>query len=362
MNPLSNKPVLELFVGGNIYKGWKDVEVFLDLETIAHYTSLQCAYTELDGVVINNGEACEVKIDGELVLTGYIDRTEYSAESDDWDLRVEIRSKTADLVDCSAGYSQIKDRAADKVAEEICKPFGIKVQWESERDPKQITWKIEPLDTCMDVLIMIASECNMILTTNAEGDVIFTDAGTDNLGTLSLGKEILTLSVVDDWTDRFSEYICVGDNQSYRDDWMGGKETVLKKGNVRTTIKDEAINRYRPKMLMTDDVANGQSSKELAEFERDRSISLGRVVTVRVRSWKHLTGLWDINKRLNVNAHPIIIAEDWLITSVALLLNHDDGYVAEMTLSPPEGYGSKMYGVQSPASSGGGSSTPKWIQ
>lgn len=356
---IKKKPELSLFVGGQIYTGWKGSEIYLDLESLAHYVSLQCAYTTKDGITIQNGEACELMIDGELILTGYIDRTEHSVKGDSFDLNVEIRSKTADLVDCSAGYSQIKDRSAQAVAEEICKPFGINVKWESERPPKQITWKIEPTETCFDVLAMIACECNLILTTNGIGDVVFTDAGTENLGTLTLGKEILELSVVNDWTDRFSDYICVGDNQSYRDDWKGGKETVLKKGSVRTTIKDEEINRYRPTMLMTDDVANGQNTKEMAEFERDRAISLGKIITVRVRGWRHLSGIWDINKRLNIAAMPIIIATDWLITSTTLLLNGDDGHVAEMTLSPPEGFGSKMYGEKK--ESYDTTYVPRWI-
>lgn len=354
------KPKLELVVGGNIYTGWKAVEIFLDLETIAHYASLECAYTEKDGVKIELGEACEVKIDNELILTGYIDRTEYDIQKDAKDLRIEIRSKTADLVDCSAGYSQIKDRAADKVAGEICKPFGIDVKWESERPPKKITWKIEPMDTGFDVLKMIASECNMILTTNGAGDVIFTDAGTENVATLALGKNILTLNVVDDHTDRFSDYIVVGNNQSYRDGWIGGSETVLKKGSVRTTIKDKGIKRHRPTMMISDDVANGENTKALAEFERDRNISLGRVITTRVTTWKHAAGVWNINKRLNVQASPIIVAESWLITSVTLFLNHDDGYTTEITASPPEGFGAKMYGASPPKPSSG-SSKPDWL-
>ncbi|PWD89603.1 hypothetical protein DC081_09135 [Ignatzschineria cameli] len=362
MTSLAKKPKVELYVGGGIYTGWKGVEIYLDLETLAHYASLQCAYTIQDGVTIQNGEECELKINGELVLTGYIDRTEHSVQGDSFDLNIEIRSKTADLVDCSAGYNQIKDRSAQAVAEEICKPFGIQVKWESQRSPKQITWKIEPADTCFDVLTMIARECNMILTTNGAGDVVFTDAGTENVGTLTLGKEILSLSVVDDWSDRFSDYICVGDNQSYRDDWIGGDETVIKKGSVRTTIKDEEINRYRPTMLMTDDVANGQNTKEMAEFERDRAISLGKEITVRVRGWYHLIGLWEINKRLNIMALPIIVAEDWLITSTTLLLNHDDGYVAELHVAPPEGYGSKMYGAAPKSDGKKGSGKVQWIE
>lgn len=342
----NDKPLLELYVGGNIYKSWKASEIHLDLESLAHYAALECAYTEEDGITIKNGEACQIKIDGELILTGYIDRTEHDLTHDSFSLGIEIRSKTSDLVDCSAGYSQIKDRSALSIAEEICKPFGINVKWESERDPKQITWKIEPLDTCFDVLVMIACECNLILTTNGEGDVIFADAGTENVGTLTLGKELLSINVVDDWTERFSEYICVGDNQSYRDDWLGGEATTLKKGNVRTTVKDEEINRYRPMMMMTDDVASGENTKEKAEFERDRAISLGKVITTRVRKWRILEKIWNINKRLNINASPIIMAEDYLITSITLFLNPDDGYISEHTLSRPEGFGSKMYGVK----------------
>src|SRR5699024_10878216 len=142
--------------------------------------------------------------------------------------------------------------------------------------------------------------------------------------------------------------------------WIGGDETVIKKGSVRTTIKDEEINRYRPTMLMTDDVANGQNTKEMAEFERDRGISLGKVITVRVRGWRHLSGLWEINKRLNVEAMPIIVAEDWLITAVTCLLSDDDGYVAELQISPPEGYGSKMYGEKK--ESYDPTYVPRWIE
>lgn len=338
------KPIIELYVGGQIYTGWKATETYLDLESLAHYASLECAYTEADGVSIKNGEKCELKIDNELVLTGYIDRLDNSVAGDSFDLSIEIRSKTADLVDCSAGYQQIQNRDAKSIAEELCKPFDITVKWDSKQEPRKITWKIEPMDTVFDVLKMIARECNLILTTNGEGEVLFTEAGTENVGTLTLGKEVLSLQYTNDWTARFSDYICCGDNQSYRDDWKGGSETVIKKGNVKTTVKDEEINRYRPTLMMTDDVANGQNTKAMAEFERDRSISMGKVITVRLRGWRNLTSLWQINQCLSVAASPVVVADDWLITSVTFILNGDDGYVVELVLSPPEGFGSQMYG------------------
>lgn len=337
------KPKIELYVSGKIYTGWKSTETYLDLESLSHYTSLECAYTEKDDVTIRNGEKCELKIDNELVLTGYIDRLENSITGDSFNLHIEIRSKTADLVDCSAGYQQIQNRDAKSIAEELCKPFDITVVWDTEQEPRKITWKIEPMDTVFDVLRMIARECNLILTTNNKGEVVFTEAGTKNVGTLVLGKDLLSFKYTDDWTARFSDYICCGDNQSYRDDWIGGSQSVVKKGNVKTTVKDEEINRYRPILMMTDDVASGQNTRAMAEFERNRSISMGKVMTVRIRGWRNNDTLWQINECLDV-AVPIIFATDWLITAVTLILNEDDGYVSELTLSPPEGFGSQMYG------------------
>lgn len=366
---VEGSPKIELFTNGKIYSGFKGARITINFECLASDFELTCAYSAKNGdVQIASGFDVVIKINDQKVLTGYIDNVSHHISSDTREITVNGRSKTADLIDCSAGVLQIKNRDALSVATAICAPFGIKVIWDSKRPKTNITWKIEPGETCFEVLGKIARMNNLVLTTNADGDCVFTEPKNDDLGILTLGKELLEITTKDDHSQRFSEYICMGDSPSHKtsadgkkeDKWVnintgaGGKSTALGKGRARTTVQDRHITRHRTRIILADDNATGQNTRERAEFERDRAIGQGRTIDVKVRGWTYphydekteqtTDRIWDVNKLLTVDAGLIEVDnEKLLIVIVQLIIDDNEGFIVLMTLAPPEGYSSMMY-------------------
>lgn len=51
----------------------------------------------------------------------------------------------------------------------------------------------------------------MLVTSNVEGDLVFTDPSNTVVGEFKLGENILEVELNDDWTQRFSFYRVIGD-------------------------------------------------------------------------------------------------------------------------------------------------------
>ena len=122
---------ITLRVDGQIHEGWQKVRITRSLRDIAgdFELSLTRKWTNASEMVIKPLSACTAHIGNDLVLTGYVDDfiPSYDAREVSW--VVSGRSKTSDLVDCSAIYKtgQWTNVTLDRVARDICAPFGIDV-------------------------------------------------------------------------------------------------------------------------------------------------------------------------------------------------------------------------------------------
>ena len=88
---------------------------------------------EAEALVVQPGDACQVMLGDDLVITGYIDRVIFSLSAGKHDIRVIGRGKCADLVDCAAQWpgGQILSLfgAADCAkASQIQQPYGISAE------------------------------------------------------------------------------------------------------------------------------------------------------------------------------------------------------------------------------------------
>src|SRR5690348_15310158 len=123
---------LSLKVAGRIISGWAEIRVTCGVERCPN--DFDIALTErfpgeADALVVQPGDACEVRIDGDVVVTGYVDRFMPSIAASRHTIRVTGRGKCEDLVDCSAEWpnSQISGSSALAIAEKLAKPYGISV-------------------------------------------------------------------------------------------------------------------------------------------------------------------------------------------------------------------------------------------
>ena len=72
-------------------------------------------------------------------------------------------------------------------------------------------WQVEPGETAFDTLSKAARHKGVLVTSDVNGNLVFTDPGDKLVGELTLGKNLLEIELNDDWTQRFSLYRVIGD-------------------------------------------------------------------------------------------------------------------------------------------------------
>ena len=104
--PIALRPEnsVRLIVDGAEYSGWKAVRISAGIERVARDFDLEVTdkwpgQTDIPRR-IRPGDACQVFIGSDLVMTGYVDATPIRYDGKSVTVGVRGRSKTADLVDC----------------------------------------------------------------------------------------------------------------------------------------------------------------------------------------------------------------------------------------------------------------------
>ena len=208
---------VELFLNGKIFSGWKTLSVFRSLEAMSGQFDLGIAVRPEDDIsVLKAGSSLILKMGGQTVITGYLDELRQRIEGENKEITVSGRDKTAELVDCAVIHSsyQFKGQTLKQIAEAICKPFGINVVWtatESGATEVIPVWQVEPGETAFDTLSKAARHKGVLVTSDVDGNLVFTDPGKTKVGNLILGQNLLSLEVTDSWAQRFSLYRIIGD-------------------------------------------------------------------------------------------------------------------------------------------------------
>lgn len=158
----------------------------------------------------------QLKINGNTVITGYVDALRQNIRDESKAISLSGRDKTADLVDCAVLHTsgQFKGQNLQQIAEVLCQPFNIQVVWratEPKSSEKIPVWQVEPGETVFDTLSKLARHKGVMVTSDVEGNLVFTDPSKDIVGELTLGDNLLTLELNDDWSQRFSLYRVLGD-------------------------------------------------------------------------------------------------------------------------------------------------------
>lgn len=211
---------IELYLGNRIYSGWKELSITRSLEEVAGQFTLGVTVNTGDSpLVLKAGTACKLEINGQRIITGYVDTVEIDVEGTSRTTTVTGRDKTGDLVDCAAihGKGQWRNVSLATIAQDVCRPFGVSVIWQVQLPAaaaKFKVWQIEPGETVFDMLSRAARHRGVLITSNANGDLVFTTASKNRAGTLILGTDssdkkapgtrILSLKTHLSWAERFS--------------------------------------------------------------------------------------------------------------------------------------------------------------
>lgn len=290
---MSDVPKVFVTIGGDAFDRWSSIEIVQSLDELVPSITLQTLDDRDHPLEIYPyGAGDEILVDVQLpnnrdperVLTGYLQKPEIT---DDPDQGLESRlmgvSKTVDLVECHVDPPLCWANVPPlKIAEDVVKPFGIKVGTGFDLGSNIEHLETDPGDTPASVLHRIAELKGAIIQSDSFGNIVFIRPTKDASGTvLEYGKNIIRGTYSGDFSDRFSQYTVYAQRVPTRR-YAG----AVASGQAIRLVDDD-VNRFRP---YSEVQTKGYSNKDLEERARHlRNVRAGRskMYSCDTLNWGH---------------------------------------------------------------------------
>lgn len=389
--------VVRLVVNGAEYGGWKSVRIEAGIERQARSFDLAVTdrwpgQTSIPRRIVP-GDACQVFIGNDLVMTGYVDATPIRYDGQNVTVGVRGRSKTADLVDCcpiesgqkTAGKggswadvigkdgrrgrvvappaksaNQWRNLPLEVIAAALAAPYGVRVIAEVDTGKAIAEHQVQQGETVFESIDRMMRLRHVLSTDNERGDLVLIDVGSGGrAGTaLELGANIRSASTDLDYKGVFSEYIVKG--QRAGNDNEHGSAVAEEEATASDDALDEAAaaadsraKRRRVLVIKQSGHADEGTCKDRAEYERAHRAAKALQTTYTVAGWRQASGgLWLPNQLVRVRDSLIGFDAVMVTAEVALVLD-DNGQRSEIRVGPPDGYRTKA-GKAKTSQKGGG--------
>lgn len=335
---MAESDVVTLSIGGTLYAGWKGVSITRALDTLSGEFSLDLTDRERQGaarLALAAGGAVELKVDGETIITGYIDRIGPSLDAESHPLQASGRDKSSDLIDCApdARPGSWSNSSIEAIIGDLVKPFGIAVTARTSTAPKLRRFAIQQGDTIGQSIDRLMRMRGLLAVSTRTGDIeIITPASGSPVARLVEGQNLISFSATHDVSDRFSSYIVKG--QAAGDDHVNGKAASAIVGKA----SDPGVKRHRPLVIIAEEQGDLATLEKRAKWEAITRAARGQEAFVTVQGWRRPDGqLWDRDVIVDLEAPSIYISGRMLVVS-ATLQRGDRGTTTELRLMPPEAF------------------------
>jgi prophage tail gpP-like protein len=338
---------LTIATAGRTVSGWQAIRVTRGAERLPSDFDVIASESEPGDpkkIVLAPGDAVEVRLGGDLVMTGYVDRWGGQIAPNGHTVRIRGRSKCADLVDCSAVVTtmQLQFTNVRRLAEALAGRFGVKVKVLSGDGPPLQTIGIALTETPFDVIERCARWSEFLVYDDPEGNLVLARSGATKMASgIAQGVNVQAASVEFSMDERFSEIISVINStdplQQLADPGPGG----VSPGNLIWTEKDLTVPRYRPHVVVAE---QGLMALDIAEkrakWEVARRYGRSQAVRVTIDSWRDAAGkLWEPNALIPVDLPALKIENrQWVIGEVSFLRSLEAGTTAELVVMPKEAF------------------------
>lgn len=336
-------------IDGQDYADYIDASVTCSLENFTR--TFQISYSDKWIQAFRNqfpfaeGAACEIVVDGEVVIDGFVDEINIDYNGTSHSMQVSGRSWNGHLVDASAVHKSGAWKNVDlqTIANDIASPFGVEVIIHPEAEAevalafteKFRRWAIEDEETAYACIERAAKMRGLFLYSDAGRNVIVSRAGvTRTSSALVYGQNVIRANASRRYSERHSYYLVksqmAGDETWYAEDASSklfAKET------------DEEITAYRPLILVSDGQGTKPELELRAKWERNVRAGRSRRYTYEVNGWQRTEGgLWQPNERITVEDPIFDISGEMLIASVSFKQASPGGSTTTLELAAPESF------------------------
>lgn len=332
---------VELKVDGQIYGGWKTVRIPFGIEQIAN--SFELSVTDKWAVgdrprPIKPQSACQVLIDNQVVITGYVDDVSIDFDLNNNGISINGRDATGDLVDCSAIHKtgQWTNASLNNILRDLCEPYRIKVLIDAPLGQRFSSFSIQEGESVFECIDRACRMRAVLPISDGKGNLVLTRAKSGPpVATLIQGENIKYARGDFSARERFSQYIIKGQDRG-SDDNIDEPEQHTQVNAVAT---DPLIKRYRPLIVIAEDKGAHATYKERAEWERNVRRGRSARATIRVTGWKNQSGdLWRANTLIRTISTYLNVDQDLLLIGGTYILDKDQGIITELSLIGREAF------------------------
>jgi len=329
---------MKLEVNGVAYENFTAASATLRLDALSNTFSFGAASVAGTPLPFKGGEACRVLVDGEEVLTGFIELVDVNYDELSHSILISGRDKTADLLD--SNISTLSDLRAPislkTVIERIIAHLGVNITVTDNASPALFNaaedlGAPEPGENAFEFIEGLARKRQVLLTSDSAGNVVITQAApTESKAALqniigATDNNILTGSVSYDRTGRFNVYRFTAtlNPVSLLSAGTTDLAALVDQGDG---ITDEDIREGRQLVLVAEAPSSKDQNSNRATWEANVRRARGRVYSVTVLGYRQggFTGdLWAINELITVKDEFAGINAQMLVNSVAF--NFDEG-------------------------------------
>jgi len=368
--PIPTAPGLVLRIKGTDFGGWLSMRIRRDVEAAA--STFECEVSErwpgrAQPWRITPGDPVEVLLDGELVLTGFVDA--FSPSFDSRSHRVEVRgtSKTQDFFQSSADVDggQFKGVNLKELAGRLAKPYGLSVDFRGpEGEARDV--QLQQGESGYETVERLSRVQGVLVRDTPQGSLLFDRPGKNRAASaLVQGKNILAARAELDWSDRFSTYTFKGQKQpaDNPDEWPkadppgngrsarrgarvdlgdidGGGDDVEAGGPGDTAVSvsgsatDKAVRRYRPLIVYGDNAMTEADAAQRALYEMRRRVGKSQKAEVTVQGWHQTPGgpLWHEGDMVAITAPWLGVDKELCIAAVEFSMD-DNGRRTTLSLT-----------------------------
>lgn len=340
--PTPNNTVT-LLINGKTHGQWTNYDIVSDLLTPADDFSVTLG-RPVDAVptAVKEGDKVEVRVGGDTVLSGRIDRVHTTTEKGNKTLTIQGRDDAGILLDCSAPLFNAQDMDLNQIIEKIVKPLGLsKIRIDASKTNKTHKVQIDPGSRAWDALTQYAEANGVWPWMEPDGTLVvggpdYTTAPVAELVLRVSGdnNNIKSLEVERNMAARYSEVTVLGQSHT-------GKH------NIKATVKDESLKLSRPLIVTEPDVDSQAEAERKAKKRLADSRLEGLTITAVVQGHRTDDGtLWQPGQRINVLSEPDGIDSVYFLmartftggrgqpTETVLILKEDGAWVLDA--DPPK--------------------------
>lgn len=373
--PQAKEPTqrIALKVGNEVFAAWTAVEIVRDLVEMSGSFRLECHDLGRAGRAmpvpasaspLEPGQAAVLSIDGEVVLTGWIDEVNPIWSGEKVGAIVSGRDRTGDLVDCAAapqGPAEYANLTLTQIAERICKPFGIPVRAEVDVGRPFARFAIDVAETALSAIEKAARQRAVLVTSDGVGGLVLTRGGQRRgPAPLRVGELIQEIDATLTWRGRYSDYWVKGQSEKAAGrrgstpalDATAGRLTdpvppapaarmqAARAGVVMTGhARDPVVTRYRPTVRQAKTQSGGASCQEQADWMARVARGKAEALQYSVADWRagEENRLWRPNELVLVDDPYTGVLGDRLVSAVVYGYG-PRGATTKLKLSPRDAF------------------------